>query len=112
MAKKVIRLTETELKNIIKNIVSSLNEENTKKNKESYYLRNNQSWLGGDSSSNVDLDLDNDPDYEDDMDVYDVDTLFNKYPDVSKHYGRNMTPEKARIFHNEKNPVRVKRLRN
>jgi hypothetical protein len=111
MTKKVIRLTETELKNIIKNIVSGLNEEDKKKNKESYYLRNNNLWLGGDSSSNVDLDLDNDTDYEDDTDVYDVDTLFNKYPDVSRHYGKNMTPERVKIFHNEKNPVRVKRLR-
>jgi hypothetical protein len=42
MAKKTITLTETELKNIIKNIITNLNEEDLTRKKESFDVKNHK----------------------------------------------------------------------
>jgi hypothetical protein len=91
-------------------------ESNSLRKKESYYIDDKGIWMGGDTSFKGRQDLDSDPDYEDDLDVTDIDSLYNKYPDSWKHYTRaDLSPERRkhvmRILQGKDNPVRVKRLK-
>jgi hypothetical protein len=81
--------------------------------KEKYYLKDRNSWVGGDTSRRYDS-ID-DLEYEDDDDVHDIDTLYSKYPDSWKHYTSvsgepSFHKDMMSKFHGDDNPVRVKRL--